>query len=286
MSTWNSVYSVSLISSVPAHSTMTKRRHGSGGNSNRNKKISRSLSVDNVNSGLLADGSSNTQPDPPGYSSSQPTAVVNTIPNTDPDQVRDQDRDQDAICKVCKKNTRFNIFEVNALQCSICKDVSHGSCLNIDESLLPFIYVIKEVGGWCCTSCRSSPQTARNSKGKLPTTSVSQQSIDVLTRELSDIKSSLLVVTQALRTASSNNSRATGGRSDVDLSQTSSFNINPGGGRGWRALKDPCSNYLVHKSSSTRGQDLVKHHMSIFTTRCQPSFGSPYGHAYRAPIRV
>ena len=117
-----------------------------------------------------------------------------------------------------QKCTLYNIFEVNALQCIICKDVFHGSCLDIDESLLPFIYVIKEVGGWCCTSCRNSLRTARSSKGKWPTTTVSQQGLDVLTRELSDIKSSLLVVTQALQTASSN---------IVDLSQASSSDILP-----------------------------------------------------------
>ena len=91
MNTCNLICSVS---SFPVHSAMTKRRHGSGGNSNRNKKISRSLSVDNVNSGLLADGSSHTQPDLSNYSSSQPPAVVNMIHDTEPDLDPVQDRMQ------------------------------------------------------------------------------------------------------------------------------------------------------------------------------------------------
>ena len=54
----------------------------------------------------------------------------------------------------------------------------------IDESLQPFLYVIKEVGGWCCPSCTISnvlPELKPRSKAS----SISQQNIlDNLNREL------------------------------------------------------------------------------------------------------
>ena len=108
---------------------------------------------------------------------------------------------KDSICKECGNKTEFNIFEVNALQCCYCKDVFHGACIGVDKSLLPFLYVVKEVGGWGCPTCRFSVPTDRESKGKQPSPNAVKKSIDAVTREVIEMKSNLQAVTQMLTAA-------------------------------------------------------------------------------------
>ena len=131
---------------------MVKRRRNSGTSSNQNKtKLLRSHSVGSVDLNTHVVSMDQSQ----GGSKSQQPGGLSRYDATDP------------ACKTCNKPTAFNIFEVNSVQCCFCRSVHHGSCLDIDESLLPFLYVIKEVGGWCCPTCQSTQQpTANKSKGK------------------------------------------------------------------------------------------------------------------------
>ena len=60
------------------------------------------------------------------------------------------------MCPVCKQTTISISVEINSLRCCLCDTNFHGDCLSIDESLMNFLYVVVDVGGWCCTGCRKS----------------------------------------------------------------------------------------------------------------------------------
>ena len=60
----------------------------------------------------------------------------------------------DKACEVCKQTDAISNFQVNILQCCGCSAVFHGNCLALDKSVLPFLYVMDRIGGWCCLQCR------------------------------------------------------------------------------------------------------------------------------------
>ena len=55
-------------------------------------------------------------------------------------------------CYVCQQSTSSSI-QVDSLCCARCSRSFHGECLSIDISLLPFLHVVVDIGGWCCRLC-------------------------------------------------------------------------------------------------------------------------------------
>ena len=65
-----------------------------------------------------------------------------------------------AVCNICKQTITQGI-EIKSLQCCICNNsYYHGECLKISDSLLPHLHVVADIGGWCCTLCRTMKKVA------------------------------------------------------------------------------------------------------------------------------
>ena len=45
---------------------------------------------------------------------------------------------------------------MDSLCCARCHRSFHGECLSIDNSLLQFLHVVVDIGGWCCRPCCGS----------------------------------------------------------------------------------------------------------------------------------
>ena len=101
-------------------------------------------------------------------------------------------------CPVCKQSTSTDTIQVTALRCCLCDIYIHGRCLDIkNPSLLDFLYVVSEVGGWCCPGCRSpknNVKTASDNKKTIKKTISAEQVND----ELQFIKTQLASLTDAL----------------------------------------------------------------------------------------
>ena len=59
------------------------------------------------------------------------------------------------LCDVCKQLTSSTSIGTDSLQCCTCGLIFHGECLSIESTHLPYLYIIVDIGGWCCTKCRS-----------------------------------------------------------------------------------------------------------------------------------
>ena len=51
------------------------------------------------------------------------------------------------LCGNCNQHVSNDKLDVTALQCCLCDVYFHGSCLNVDDSLLSFLHVVAELGG-------------------------------------------------------------------------------------------------------------------------------------------
>ena len=75
-----------------------------------------------------------------------------------------QSIDDNLLCGVCKLITSVDSIQVASLQCCLCNIHYHGACLNVSNtSLLDFLYVVTEIGGWCCSTCRQ-PKPAKSGR--------------------------------------------------------------------------------------------------------------------------
>ena len=101
-------------------------------------------------------------------------------------------------CHVCPQSTSTDTVQVTALRGCLCVIHIHGRCLDIkNPSLLDFLYVVSEVGGWCCPGCRSSKnnvKTAPDNKKTIKKTI----SVEQVNDELQFIKTQLASLTDAL----------------------------------------------------------------------------------------
>ena len=100
------------------------------------------------------------------------------------------------LCPVCKQTTISTSVEINSLRCCLCDTNFHGECLSIDESLMNFLYVVVDVGGWCCTGCRKSKKVnsglSNNSRvAPLIPWNNPKSEIDLIRNELETIKSNI-----------------------------------------------------------------------------------------------
>ena len=91
------------------------------------------------------------------------------------------------LCGSCKQTAVVDSTDVTCLQCCLCDEYFHGSCLEVaNETLLDFLYVVSEIGGWCCTSFRLIKKVAsKPSKG-----SKASHQQDHVNQELQIIKTS------------------------------------------------------------------------------------------------
>ena len=58
-------------------------------------------------------------------------------------------------CKVCSEEIIMNndsINDISHLKCN-CNFCYHGECLTVDDSLLPHLKLVGDIGGWCWPPC-------------------------------------------------------------------------------------------------------------------------------------
>ena len=87
-------------------------------------------------------------------------------------------------CNLC--NDSIQDVQVGVLQCCLCDMYFHAICCNIDESLLDDLNVIRDVGGWCCISCRSLKRTVKTTRVQTDTQNFFAN-IDLIKLDLSKV---------------------------------------------------------------------------------------------------
>ena len=112
-------------------------------------------------------------------------------------------------CPVCKQTTLSTSVEITSLKCCLCNTNYHGDCLSIDESLMNFLYVIVDIGGWCCVRCRK----ANKNSMKDPINPVTppaypgqyQSDVDGIKKDLEMIKLNISKISYSIAKPSINN---------------------------------------------------------------------------------
>ena len=99
-------------------------------------------------------------------------------------------------CDVCKQTSSMDMFQVTSLQCYFCSKSFHGVCLKLaNKSLLDFLYVVAEIGGWACQSCRLSLAITNKPTPKNKTIN---SNIDSLHQEIISIKTQLDLISDSV----------------------------------------------------------------------------------------
>ena len=78
-----------------------------------------------------------------------------------------QNQNKQSLCNICKQSTSTSLLEVTSLQCCMCSEHFHGNCLKISKPTIDFLYVVIEVGGWCCPACRLARSSLKINPKKL-----------------------------------------------------------------------------------------------------------------------
>ena len=82
------------------------------------------------------------------------------------------------LCGVCKQITSVDPIQVTSLQCCLCNTYYHGACLNVSNtSLLDFLYVVAEIGGWCCSTCRQ-PKPGKSGTGRVSKVTLNAEQVN------------------------------------------------------------------------------------------------------------
>ena len=55
-----------------------------------------------------------------------------------------------SICATCKLFASNDSNEVTSLKCCLCDQFFHRICLGLEDHLLQNLFVVQEIGNWCC----------------------------------------------------------------------------------------------------------------------------------------
>src|SRR6266536_3328762 len=102
----------------------------------------------------------------------------------------------DINCGKCHTVVHTDAVYVSALKCCLCEVSYHGSCLELNSTLISFLHVVADVGGWCCLDCRK----VDNKKITNPTARPKKENINT---EIAGIKEQLQSITELLRNTTS-----------------------------------------------------------------------------------
>ena len=102
------------------------------------------------------------------------------------------------LCDVCKQLTSTTSIGVDSLKCCACGLIYHGECLSIDSKILPYLYVVVEVGGWCCTRCRVPSSSVGDAKNLGKNSSTAGSNLSQVS--FRDLKADLDVIKAGIRT--------------------------------------------------------------------------------------
>jgi len=125
------------------------------------KQLRKSSSADALN--IQADESFQSDLD---TSASQP--IPSTSGSRNVHQTKSASVNNDIPCGNCNKQIELSKLETLYLKCCICDQGFHSCCLDIEESLEQYLYVVTAIGGWCCHKCRGNrpPKPVDNGKNK------------------------------------------------------------------------------------------------------------------------
>ena len=137
-----------------------------------NKKVSSTPNLAAINPPTAPGTSCTARPNKSKkpISASQPVNQVNAAPvmsqqpACDPDVIENSQASRP--CELCRTNISDDQLTTTVLQCCLCDLWFHGVCCEIDDSLMEFIHIVHEIGGWCCKSCRASKRGKKNESTK------------------------------------------------------------------------------------------------------------------------
>ena len=75
-----------------------------------------------------------------------------------------QNNEQQKLCGSCCVDIADNELYDTTVQCCLCDRHYHGACCNINESLMEYLHIIADIGGWCCQVCRKTKRSTNNPK--------------------------------------------------------------------------------------------------------------------------
>ena len=108
----------------------------------------------------------------------------------------DESSGNSTTCNKCKKHVSTDTVHVTSLKCCLCENYYHGSCLDIDNpTLLSFLHVVVDIGGWACVGCRNRGGKAPIKENKNKTKN------DGLMTDLALIKKQLNSISDVLKNA-------------------------------------------------------------------------------------
>ena len=113
----------------------------------------------------------------------------------------------DHTCGSCHVGIPDDQLDRVARHCCLCDRYFHGSCCKIDESLMEYIHIVSEIGGWCCIICRIAKRINVNNSKSLNQTQKNAENIDSINQELTKINDQLKCLTSnfSLITSSASN---------------------------------------------------------------------------------
>ena len=137
-----------------------RKRRGSGETGGKSNKVSRTHSLGSLDREAMDLSQSvslieNKQSSQPGCSTQKASNNIHI-----------------KQCKLCE--TSWDVEDVDGIiQCDICSNYFHGSCLAFDEQTMNLLQVIKATSKWVCPHCiesaKDKSQDVKIAKGKQPT---------------------------------------------------------------------------------------------------------------------
>ena len=88
-------------------------------------------------------------------------------------------------CELCRTHITDDQLTSTVLQCCLCDLLFHGICCQIEDTLMEFIHVVNDIGGWCCKSCRTTKRTKITKTTKL--TQKNADNIDAIHLQMTKI---------------------------------------------------------------------------------------------------
>ena len=108
------------------------------------------------------------------------------------------------LCGKCRLPVTVDMVHVTSLKCCLCEVHYHGNCLDLSSTLVSFLHVVSDVGGWCCVECRGlrkDNKPATKTKKPTPIENINNE-ITVIKLQLEEITSCLSKVSNSLPIAS------------------------------------------------------------------------------------
>ena len=104
---------------------------------------------------------------------------------------------QQSSCYACKQSIATGLFQTTFLKCHFCENQFHGVCLDIpNKSLLDFLYVVDEIGGWTCMNCRTS--LTMNNKPSKNTKAITNSNLELIHQEIKSMKTQLEIISDSV----------------------------------------------------------------------------------------